>query len=68
MPTNRHKDLLYPCTCTRGKRDKEMVLEKCVCYSRSTSCSRKIEERIGSESLWENALGCDERCMRKIQW
>ena len=44
-----------------------MVLEKCATADQSPSAV-KIEERIGWESLWENALACGERCMRKIRW
>ena len=39
------------------KRDKEMVLEKCATADQSPAAV-KIEERIGWESLWENALVC----------
>ena len=49
------------------RRGKEMVLEKCAMADRSPAAV-KIEERIGQGSLWENALVCDERCMRKIWW
>ena len=49
------------------KRDKEMVLEKCATSDRSLA-AMKIEERIGWESLWENALVCGESCMGKIRW
>ena len=49
------------------KRGKEMVLEKCATADRSPAAV-KIEERIGQGSLWENALVCGERCMRKIWW
>jgi len=49
------------------RRGKEMVLEKCAMADRSPAAV-KIEERIGWESLWENALVCGERCMRKIRW
>jgi len=44
-----------------------MVLEKYATADQSPSAV-KIEERIGLESLWENALVCGERCMRKIRW
>ena len=42
------------------KRDKEMVLEKCVTADQSLAAV-KIGERIGWESLWVNALVCGER-------
>ena len=48
------------------KRDK-IVLEKRATADRSPA-TVKIEERIGWECLWENALVCGERCMRKIRW
>jgi len=49
------------------KRDKEMMLEKCATANWSP-VAVKIEERIGWESLWENAFVCGESCMRNIQW
>ena len=48
------------------KRDK-IVLEKRATADQSPAAV-KIEERIGWECLWENALVCGERCMSKIQW
>ena len=44
-----------------------MVLEKCGTADRSPAAVT-VEERIGWIPLWEMALDCGERCVRKIQW
>ena len=46
---------------------KWMVLEKCSTADCSPAAVT-IEERIGWVLLWEMALDCGERYVRKIQW
>ena len=47
------------------KIDKEMMLE-CGTADRSPAAVT-IDKRIGWIPLWEMALDCDEKCVRKIQ-
>ena len=49
------------------KIDKQMVLEKRSTADRSLAAVT-IEERIGWVLLWEMALDCGEKHVRKIQW
>ena len=49
------------------KIDRQIVLEKCGTAD-CTPAAVTIEERIGWIPLWEMALDCGERCVRKIQW
>ena len=49
------------------KIGKQMALEKFGTADRSPAAVT-IEERIGWIPLWEMALDCGERCVRKIQW
>ena len=44
-----------------------MVLEKCGTADRSPAAVT-VEERIGWIPLWEMALDCGEKCVKKIQW